>query len=162
MEKYDIVMVFPALGKTTVSEEDSRFVDCDTFKYHYRIPNKLSHLPIDKLKGSDSLIPINHWEDTFIESLEHCSGVPLVNTNILIYNKLVELGKRVLVVLPLKKDFDLVMHRIRDRDGIDYDDSWVSWFKNLYSEFGRANVVEYIGASELSERLKGWKENGYL
>lgn len=162
MKKYDIVMVFPAMGKVVVSEEDSRFVDCDTFKYHYRIPNKLSHLSIDGLKGSDSLIPIIGWEGTFIESLEHCSGIPLVNTSILIYNKLVELGKRVLVVLPLKEDFGLVMNRIKSRGGIDYDDSWVSWFENLYSEFGSATDVEYIGASGLSERLKRWKEHGYL
>lgn len=60
------------------------------------------------------------------------------------------------------EDFDLVMQRIRDRGGIDYDDSWVSWFENLYSEFGRANVIEYIGANELSERLKRWKDYGYL
>lgn len=54
------------------------------------------------------------------------------------------------------------MQRIRDRGGIDYDDSWVSWLENLYSEFGRANVIEYIGANELSERLKRWKDYGYL
>lgn len=162
MEKYDVVMVFPAMGKTTVSEKDSRFEDCDTFNYHYRVPNKLSHLPIDKLKGSNELIPINSWRENFLNSLEDVVGIPLVNTNISIYKKLVERGKRVLVVLPLQKDFNIVMQRIKERNGIGYEEEWISWFEDLYFEFGKASDVEYIGANELHERLNSWVNYGYL
>lgn len=145
---YDVVMVFPDMGKTTLSGKDGRFSDCDTFPFHYQVPSSLSSYSLDELKGSNDLIEVQGWEDSFLEFLESSSGVRLVNTNWSIYNKLNDLGYSILIVLPKLEDFQLILSRIKERKGVGYDEfAWEVYFDKLFQQFASQENVVYLEAS---------------
>lgn len=162
---YDIIMVFPDMVSDIVLNNLDNFVFCDSLRYKYKVPNKLSHLPSSRLRGSDGIFLRFDWEDSFIEHLASQGSIPIVETDISLYNSLVQQGYNVLVVLPIRGEFPRVLENAKKRDIVEFNYKNIrTIYLDLYNKMGSAFSIEYmyILPDSFVSKLSSWYSEGFF